>query len=162
MVEKGKLSKDDANRCYFEICKSEVVYPSVTRTAFQSEAERARSYLESLKKPEERKVDYVLTVVEPYTLNSKGHDSVERNTIISNGIDNIDDWKAVARKIGKRIHKENETLSVDKIAKKVRMEMVSRITEKGMTGRGGKVPSADTIKRHALTGVKSKGIRAMP
>jgi hypothetical protein len=155
MVEKGKLSKDDVDRCYFEICKSEIIYSPVIRTAFQSEAERAKLYIESLKKPEVRKVNYDLTVVEPYKLNSIETKRIERNTNITNEADNIDDWKAVARKIGERIHKEDKKLSVDKIAAKVCLEMVSRKSEKGMTGRGGKVPSADTIKRHALTGVKS-------
>lgn len=68
-----------------------------------------------------------------------------------------DGWKANARQIGKKIHKEKPSLNVEKIAGKTHDEMTDRKAkgETGMTGRGGKVPSADTIKRHALTGIKS-------
>lgn len=68
-----------------------------------------------------------------------------------------DGWKANARQIGEKIHKEKPLLNVEKIAEKTHHEMTNRKAkgEPGMTGRGGKVPSADTIKRHALTGIKS-------
>lgn len=67
------------------------------------------------------------------------------------------DWKENAKQIGKRIYKEKPLFSVDKIAEKTHKEMTARKAngESGMTGRGGKVPLADTIKRHALTGIKS-------
>ena len=64
-------------------------------------------------------------------------------------------WIPEARKIGERIYKENKKLSVEQIAQKVHSEMTLKKSEEGMTGRGGKILSAETIKRHALTGIKS-------
>lgn len=70
---------------------------------------------------------------------------------------NSDDWKPNARVIAEQFHKINKNLSVEQLAAKTNTEMTYRksIGETGMTGRGKKVPSADTIKRHALTGIKS-------
>lgn len=66
-------------------------------------------------------------------------------------------WKESARQIGKNIYSKSPKLTVDKIAEKTHAEMtrLHKIGESGMTGRGDKVPSAETIKRHALTGIKS-------
>lgn len=68
----------------------------------------------------------------------------------------IEAWKANARQIGEEIHKASPGLNVERIADKTHKEMTRRNAkgEPGMTGRGGKVPAADTIKRHALTGIK--------
>lgn len=68
----------------------------------------------------------------------------------------IEAWRANARQIGEKIHKEKPLLNMEKIAEKTHKEMTDRKAkgEPGMTGRGGKVPSADTILRHALTGIK--------
>lgn len=67
----------------------------------------------------------------------------------------IEVWKASARQIGERIHKEKPKLNAEKIAEKTHDEMTARKAngEPGMTGRGGKVPSASTIKRHAQKGI---------
>lgn len=67
----------------------------------------------------------------------------------------IEVWKANARLIGERIHKEKPKLNAEKIAEKTHDEMTTRKAngEPGMTGRGGNVPSAGTIKRHAQTGI---------
>lgn len=69
----------------------------------------------------------------------------------------IEAWRVNARQIGKGIHKATPSLNVERIAEKTHKEMTSRNAkgEPGMTGRGGKVPAADTIKRHALTGIKA-------
>lgn len=76
----------------------------------------------------------------------------------------IEAWKANARKIGERIHKEKPLLNVEQIAEKTHDEMTARNAngEPGMTGRGGRVPMAGTIKKHAQTGIKTQSIRAMP
>ena len=65
-------------------------------------------------------------------------------------------WVPKAIEIAKAIYKKKPILNVEQIAKKTHDEMTERNNKKepGMTGRGGKVPSADTIKRHALTGIK--------
>lgn len=66
-------------------------------------------------------------------------------------------WKAKARKIAEGLLPKYEKLSLDQIAEKVRSEMVDRnkLGETGLTGRGGRIPGASSIKRHALTGLKS-------
>ena len=73
-------------------------------------------------------------------------------------------WASAAREIATEIHNKKPQLSVAKIAEKTHEEMTNRKKdgETGMAGRGGKVPSADTIKRHALVGIKAQCIRAMP
>ncbi|MGZ8152914.1 MAG: hypothetical protein ACXW0Q_09240 [Methylovulum sp.] len=67
-----------------------------------------------------------------------------------------DDWKRNARAIGEEFHKTHKHLSVEQLAIKTHAEMTDRRNngESGMTGRGKRIPSADTIKRHALTGIK--------
>lgn len=72
-------------------------------------------------------------------------------------IPSVLEWQATARQIAEKILKEKPSLNVEQIADKTHKEMIDRKGkgETGMTGRGGKVPSADTIKRHALTGIKS-------
>jgi hypothetical protein len=74
------------------------------------------------------------------------------------------DWKNNAWNIGKDELKKYPNFSVEQISKEVLKEMIKRDAagEKGMSGRGGKIPAADTIKRHALKGIKTKGTRAMP
>ncbi|QOJ24676.1 MAG: hypothetical protein HRU78_14335 [Gammaproteobacteria bacterium] len=70
---------------------------------------------------------------------------------------NANTWKANARQIGKRIYNEKPNLTVEKIAEKTYIEMTKRKNEgeDGMTGRGGRIPGVDSIKRHALTHIKS-------
>ena len=70
----------------------------------------------------------------------------------------IEAWRTEARKIGERIYKKKPTQSIEQIAGHVHKEMTKRHRDEkdpNMTGRGGKVPSAESIKRHALTGIKS-------
>ena len=69
----------------------------------------------------------------------------------------IEAWRANARQIGEKIHKEKPSLNMEKIAEKTHKEMTTRKAngDPGMTGRGDNVPLAGTIKRHALTGIKS-------
>lgn len=69
----------------------------------------------------------------------------------------INDWRSNARNFGQKYSKSHRSLNLEKIADKVHAEMVSRHKsgEPGMTGRSDKVPSAASIKRHALTGIKT-------
>lgn len=69
----------------------------------------------------------------------------------------IKTWKENARQIGLEIAKKAPKYSIEIIAEKTREEMMLRHKRgnSGMTGRGGKFPNAETIKRHALTGIKS-------
>ncbi len=68
-----------------------------------------------------------------------------------------DVWKRPARAIAESIHTKNPRLNVEQLATKTHTEMTKKKAEgePGMTGRGGKVPSPATIKRHALAGIKS-------
>lgn len=83
--------------------------------------------------------------VSPLTARSKG-----------NGATTLT-WQATARLIGAEIAAKSPRLSVEQIAEKVRLEMLRRQAngEPGMAGRGGRVPNSETIKRHALTGIKA-------
>lgn len=69
----------------------------------------------------------------------------------------IEAWRTEARKIGERIYKDKPALNIEQIAAKIQAEMTKRHANKeaNMTGRGRRVPSAGSIKRHALTGLKS-------
>lgn len=66
-------------------------------------------------------------------------------------------WKANAKDIAAELLKV-KAVSVEKLADKVRKEMTVRYAngEPGMTKRGGKlIPDASTIKRWALSGIKT-------
>lgn len=67
------------------------------------------------------------------------------------------DWKENAREIGKDLLNTYSKNSLNQLAEKVCEEMNKRKNNgaEGVTGRGGKVPSAETIRRHALIGIKS-------
>ena len=62
-----------------------------------------------------------------------------------------DQWIPEAKKIAKKFSKSDCRLTVDKLAEKTHKEMVAQ----KITGRGGKVPSIASIKRHALTRIRS-------
>ncbi|MDH5216681.1 MAG: hypothetical protein OEX19_03230 [Gammaproteobacteria bacterium] len=62
-------------------------------------------------------------------------------------------WKQKAREIGIKFSQQNPRLSILQIAEKVCEQM----KKDDVTGRGGRVPDAETIKRHALTGIKNVG-----
>ncbi|MES2104817.1 MAG: hypothetical protein V4634_12410 [Pseudomonadota bacterium] len=66
-------------------------------------------------------------------------------------------WIDAATRIGREVRDSTPSLTVDKIAEKVHQKMVARHASgaTGMAGRGGKVPSAGSIKRHALKGIKN-------
>ncbi len=61
------------------------------------------------------------------------------------------DWKFYARELGVKIFNENSRLSIEQISKKIHKIFLN---EK-ITGRGDRVPSAETIKRHALSKIKA-------
>lgn len=70
-------------------------------------------------------------------------------------------WIAEAKKIARALLTSNPKLrnrSILIIASKVREEMINQ----RLTGRGGQTPSVDTIKRHALSGIKKQGIALKP
>lgn len=67
-------------------------------------------------------------------------------------------WVPDAKAIGQEVLLKHPRLNIEKIAAKVRDEMERRRVAKApghYTTRSGIVPSAGTIKRHALTGLKS-------
>jgi hypothetical protein len=61
------------------------------------------------------------------------------------------EWIKIARTEGQKIHKASPKLNAAAIAERVRQKLVAM----NVAGRGGKVPSASTIKRHALRGYKN-------
>ena len=63
----------------------------------------------------------------------------------------MDQWKPEARKIAEELRKGNSRLTVDKLAEKTHKEMTTR----NIIGRGGRVPCIASIKRHALTRIRS-------
>ena len=60
-------------------------------------------------------------------------------------------WCEFAWNEGKKILIEKPNFSIPQIADRVAQSM----EQEGIKGRGGKVLSAETIRRHALTGIKS-------
>ncbi|GEM_PF-4345688 len=85
------------------------------------------------------------------------NDAAEKVTKSPVTIRSIDAWQANARQIAEKIHKEKPSLNLEQIAIKTHKEMTDRNNkgEQGMTGRGGKIPCASTILRHAIYGIKS-------
>lgn len=67
-----------------------------------------------------------------------------------------DSWKKAARLIGAEILKKHHDWSLERIAKEVHKKMNEKKSagEPGMTGRGNKIPQPETIRRHALKGIK--------
>ncbi len=65
-------------------------------------------------------------------------------------------WVEAAKKIGIDIAKKTPHLNLEKIAEKVHDEMVKRKNAgaSDVMGRGNEVPKPETIKRHALKGIK--------
>jgi len=61
-------------------------------------------------------------------------------------------WEPIARQFAINIHREKPELSIDQISEVVREEL----KKANITGKGRRIPSAATIKRHALAGIKSK------
>jgi hypothetical protein len=61
-------------------------------------------------------------------------------------------WIAPARELGMEIYKEFPHLSLDRIAQLVH----PKLKAKGVRGRGGKVLSEGSIKKHALKGLKAE------
>jgi hypothetical protein len=64
-------------------------------------------------------------------------------------------WIANAADIGRRLRPKHKNLNLERLAEKVLGEMKLRrdAGESGMTGRGGRLPTAATIKRRALKGI---------
>ena len=60
-------------------------------------------------------------------------------------------WKRAANKWGRREHAEHPKWSVEQIAQRV----ASRLESAGIRGRGNRIIKWETIKRHALVGVKN-------
>lgn len=60
-------------------------------------------------------------------------------------------WVASAREIGKEVYTQYPHLSLEQIAEKVH----PKLKEQGVRGRGGKIISAGSIRRHALKGLKA-------
>lgn len=83
--------------------------------------------------------------------------AASNNNATANAMSTFSDWKVNARLLGLQIFNENPKLNIEQIAKKVCSKMTTKKEngESGMTGRGGKIPSAETIKRHALTNIKT-------
>lgn len=61
-------------------------------------------------------------------------------------------WVAPAREIGREVYKVFPRLNLDQISEKVH----PILKKQGVRGRGGKIVSAGSIRRHALKGLKTK------
>lgn len=64
-------------------------------------------------------------------------------------------WQTTAREIGISLRKQFPHQNQERIAEKVHKEMRSlhESNQPDVTGKGGRVPSAESIKRHALKGI---------
>lgn len=65
-------------------------------------------------------------------------------------------WIPAAQQFGIQVSRKHPHLSLDQIATKVHdlMKKETQDGKAGMTGKGGRVPSAASIRRHALKGIK--------
>ncbi|MBL8420986.1 MAG: hypothetical protein JNK92_10150 [Dechloromonas sp.] len=65
-------------------------------------------------------------------------------------------WVPAAQNIYHELRPSNARLNLEQMAEKVHLEMKRRNSagQPGMSGRGGKIPAAETIKRHALNGIR--------
>lgn len=64
-------------------------------------------------------------------------------------------WKSMATKLAKKLKKEKPKLSNAQLAEQIHVIL----KEQNITGRGGKVPSASTIERHATQNISRKKTR---
>lgn len=65
-------------------------------------------------------------------------------------------WKKVAERIALEVQREKPKFTHEQISEAVRARMEKLLADgnQSVTGRGGKLPSATSIRRHALTGLK--------
>jgi hypothetical protein len=66
-------------------------------------------------------------------------------------------WKVTARTLAEVVLKKHPLWSITQISEQVHKIMREKHVpgEQGMTGYGNKVPTAETIRRHALTGLRA-------
>lgn len=71
-------------------------------------------------------------------------------------LSNQKSWILIAREIGVKLAKKYKNQSLEQIAEKVRHEMeeIKQTGDLQVTGRGGKIVSSASIKRHALKGLR--------
>jgi hypothetical protein len=74
------------------------------------------------------------------------------NSTIDHGTYSDSAWKKVARAIGQKLYREDSKQGLEKISAKVLLELIRRNQEgqPATSGRGGKFPTAGTIRRHTL------------
>lgn len=67
-------------------------------------------------------------------------------------------WADIAAEIGLKVQREKSKFTRDQIAKAVHeeMEKMQDAGIQGVTGRGGKIPSVESIRRHGLSGLNNK------
>jgi hypothetical protein len=76
---------------------------------------------------------------------------------VDQGTSSESPWIPIAREIGKELKRDNPLKNLEWISEKILVKMTS-LDEKGqsgLTGRGGKIPSASTILRRALQKLNS-------
>lgn len=66
-------------------------------------------------------------------------------------------WKTTASTLGEKILQDKPLLSLEQISNQVHKIMLEKHQqgEQGVTGRGNRVPAAETIMRHGLKGLKT-------
>lgn len=145
--QKAWLDTDEGQKHWKLVCKKidlKQELEKVSATADNNDPLKIEAQ-NRLKKPIKSKLKKVTKKLENYS-----SDLADKQPIPKPVTEQL--WIAPARELGREIYKQFPHLSLEQIAEKVH----PKLKQQGVRGRGGKIVSAASIRRHALKGLKAK------